>query len=101
MQFHALNSKKTSKCHENQNHLHSCQIMSILNSINVNFLQFLCTTIWNVAYQFYAKVQKDFLEVLIKNWQNIKKFQIMTQKNQVLDMTNLEINSLSNHIYFF
>jgi len=45
MQFHALNSKKLFKHHENQHHLHVCQIVNIFNSINVNFLQFLCTTI--------------------------------------------------------
>jgi len=50
--------------------LHVCQIVVILNSINDNFLQFLCTTIWNDVYQ-QAKAQKKF-KVLRKNWQRIK-----------------------------
>jgi len=40
MQSHTLNSKKKFKYCENQHHLHACQIVNILSSINVNFLQF-------------------------------------------------------------
>jgi len=45
MKFHALNSKKKFKYCQNQRHLHGCETVNIFNSINVNFLQFLCTTI--------------------------------------------------------
>jgi len=42
---------------ENQHHLHVCQIVNIFNSISVNFLQFLYTTIWNDVYH-HTNAQK-------------------------------------------
>jgi len=45
----ALNSKKKLKYCENQHHLHICQIVDILNSINVNFLQF-CVKKYEMMY---------------------------------------------------
>jgi len=46
-------------------------IHNIVNSINVNFLQFLWATIWNDVYH-HAKAQKSTFGVLGNNWQKIK-----------------------------
>jgi len=99
IQPHALDSPKKLKYCKNQHHLYGCQIVDILNSINVNFLQILCTTIWTM-YTNMPRHKKVFWSSKKKSTKD-KAILNHVEQNRVLDMAKFEINFLSNYNQFF
>jgi len=94
MQFYDLNFKKYIQISWEPTSFPYLSIVNILYSINANFLQFLCTTIWNDKYN-YAKVQKVFW-ISKKKLTKYKVIPNYGAQNEVLDMANFEINFLMN-----
>jgi len=87
--------KKNSFIVRTKHHLYVYQIVNILNSINVNFLQFFVQQS-KMMYTNMPRYKKVFQSSKNKFTKD-KTILNHVEQHQVLDMANFEINFLSNY----